>query len=234
MKNLTAAGILTVLITMVLFGCLKVNDDSNNSQYQPFLVQNKIWAEGADIPWAVKPGLYFGKFDKIGSDTLVEGEKWSKYYVSYIENPVNFQLYGFLHEDSTKIYFRWTESTGKSISTDGFARLLYDFSLKAGDEIQLEPWQPTEWLPSFLYKVDSIKYLSVYSGKEKRKHIFLSNLLTGSVVWIEGIGSIYGLMSNESIEGMIGAATMVLCCKENGAYIYKNAKYNVCYLGSND
>jgi len=54
------------------------------------------------------------------------------------------------------------------------------------------------------------------------------------VVWIEGIGSNYGLMSNESIFGRIGAATLLLCCKENGAYIYQNTKYNVCYLGSND
>lgn len=236
MKNLTTAGLLTALITMVLFGCSKENDDSNNSQYHPFLVPNKIWAEGADIPWAEIPGLYFGQFDKIGSDTIVEGIKWYKYYVSYDENPVNFRLYGLLQEDSTKIYFRW--AVGDSISPDGYPRLLYDFNLEAGDEIQLEPWQSAEWLPYFVYKVDSVKYLPVYFFQEKRKHIFLSpkNQLyqSGYVVWIEGIGSNYGLMSNESIDGRIGAATMLLCCKENGAYIYQNTKYNVCYLGPND
>jgi hypothetical protein len=235
MKNLTTAELLTFLITIVLFGCSKKNDDSNNSKYHPFLVPNKIWAEGADIPWGEKPGLYFAQFDKIGLDTIVKGIKWYKYYVSYDENPVNFRLYGLLREDSSKIYFRW--AVGDSISPDGYPRLLYDFSLKAGDDIQLEPWQSAEWLPYFVYKVDSVKYLPIFNH-EKRKHIFLSpkNQLyqSGYVVWIEGIGSNYGLMSKESIDNRIGAATMVLCCKENGAYIYQNTEYNVCYLGPND
>lgn len=237
MKNLTTAGLLTVLITMVLFGCSKENDDSNNSKYYPFLVQGKIWSEGAFIIRNNEEVLEFGQFDKIGSDTIVEGIKWNKYYVSYDESPANYRLYGFLHEDSTKIYFRWTDSTGNSISTNGFTRLLYDFSLKAGDEIQLEPWQSAEWLPYFIYKVDSVKYLPLFNN-EKRKHIFLSpknqSEVSGYVVWIEGIGSNHGLMSNESINGRIGGATTLLCCKENGVYIFKNTTYDACYLGPDD
>jgi hypothetical protein len=166
----------------------------------------------------------------------VEGKKWYKYYVSRDENSEIYTLYGFLHEDSAKVYFRWTESTGKSISTSGVTRLLYDFTLEPGDEIQLEPWQSEEWLPYHLYKVDSVKYLSVYFPQRIRKHIYLSPKLTGAgnVVWIEGIGSIYGLMNNESIYGSVGAATIVLCCKENGKQIYQNTEYNTCFLGSTD
>jgi hypothetical protein len=238
MKNLTTAGLLTGLITMVLFGCSKENDDSNNSTYHPFLVPGKIWSEGADIPWGEEPGLHFNKIDKIGSDTIVEGIKWYKYYVSYDEDPVNFRLYGFLHEDSTKIYFKW--ATDNAISTTGFTRLLYDFSLEVGDEIQLEPWQPDEWLFYFVYKVDSVKYLPIHIfNPMKRKHIFLSpkhliNNTDDYVVWIEGIGSNYGAIENESINGRIGGVNVLLCCKENGSYIYQNTEFNVCYLGPND
>lgn len=234
MKNLTIAGLSIALITMVLLGCSKENEDK--LAYLPLLVPDKIWAQGADIPWAEVPGLYFGQFDKIGSDTIVDGIKWYKYYVSREENPVNYQLYGFLHEDSAKIYFRWKNSTGNAISTDGYPRLLYDFTLEVGDEIQLQPWQSEEWLPYHVYTVDSIKYLPAYYSQRIRKHMYLSPKLTGAgyVVWIEGIGSIYGLMNNESIYGQVGAATIVLCCKENGQQIFQNTEYNTCYLGSDN
>jgi len=235
MNNLISTRLSIVLIAIVLFGCSRENDDSDSLKYHPFLVTNKIWAEGAFIIQNNKEVLVLGQFDKIGSDTIANGVKWKKYYISYDENHKNFQLYGLLREDSSRVYYRWP--VGDAKSPDGYPRIIYDFSLKVGDEIQLQPWQPAEWLPYHLYKVDSVKYLPTFNH-EKRKHIFLSpkNQFNESdyVVWIEGIGSNYGLMSNESIFGRIGAATLLLCCKENGAYIYQNTKYNVCYLEPND
>lgn len=228
MKNLTISGFLTVLIIFAFIGCSKENDDSSNSQYHPLLVSNKIWAAGVDIPWGENPGLQFDSFHKIGSDTIVEGIKWYKYYTSPDENAENFYLYAYLHEESEKIYLKMPDNDGR-ISIYSSQKLFYDFSLEPGDEIQLNS----------VFIVDSVKYLPVSTSGEKRKHIYLSPKTLDNdnelyIVWIEGIGSTQGLWHNETLSLPTGSHHVLLCCKENGILIYQDTEYNVCYLGPND
>lgn len=261
MKNLTALGLLTALIAVLLFGCSKEDDESNDQKYLPLLVPGKMWFECFEAPWLEdnparvpycnNPGLYFNQFEKIGSDTIVEGIKWYKYYQAIgdydsitneiyktlDEDSANYRLHGFFHEDtdSGRVYFKAADIDG-SLSTSAEKILWYDFSLDVGEEIEFYGPHDAERLYYYLWKVDSVKYFPTYHFGGKRKHIYLSRkdkrsqIMNGYVEWIEGIGSKNGLMGHRGINvESFEAGGQVLYCKEDGELIYRDFRYHVCF-----
>ena len=133
--------------------------------------------------------------------------------MSWDENHDNWtEIDSYIREDSQRVYYKSNDEP----------RLLYDFGLNAGDEIELR---------STTYSVDSVKYLSIFNN-EKRKHIYLSIISPpdyGFVVWIESIGSNCGFFENRG-NIMYGGTNILLCCEENGIYLYKDTTYNTCFF----
>lgn len=214
MKTIMMSGLLTVLVISLLC-CSKDND--NNPDYYSFIAQDKIWSNGqlaydfsTNQPY---PGR--SEYIKIGYDTIISEINWSKVYCSFDKNHENWEDWGFIREDSQKIY---------SMGYNNEPKLLYDFSLNTGDEIELR----------YTLTVDSVKYLPILNN-EKRKHIFLSIKNSSSsayVVWIESVGSSSGFFMNTGNIGLIGGSHILLCCEENGIYLYRDSTYDVCYFDS--
>ncbi len=216
MKNIIISVLLTVIV-ISLPCCSKDND--NNSNYYSFIVQDKIWSNGL-LGYNSSTNQYYpvkSDYIKISYDTTISGIKWFKVYKSYDKNHENWEVWGFIREDSQKIYYRWDNNNEP--------KLLYDFSLSIGDEIELL---------SITYSVDSVKYLPILDNK-KRKHIFLSIKNSSSsayVVWIESIGSNAGFFENTGNTQSLGGLNKLLCCEENGIYLYRDSTYDVCYFDS--
>lgn len=208
---------MTVLLTtfVLLLLCCSKENDNNLDNYYSFVVQDKIWSNGL-LSYNSSTNEYYpvkSDYIKIGYDTIIGDIKWRKIHKSSDKNHENWEDWGYIQEVSKKIYYMW----------DNEPRLLYDFSLDKGDEIELL---------SITYSVDSVKY-SVISNNEKRKHIYLSiknSSSSTSVVWIESIGSNCGFFENTGNNQLVGGLNKLLCCEENGIHIYRDSTYDVCYF----
>ena len=132
---------------------------------------------------------------------------------------------GFIREDTiTKlIYFNDGEEEG----------LIYDFSLEVGDTVQLENHYIDHYIAPLV--CDSID--QVYINGEAKNRFYLFNALWSAKdpyypdeIWIEGIGSNYGILySGFGVAGGAGGTVSMLCCSQNGNTIYMDSMFHKCY-----
>ncbi|MGM0407861.1 MAG: hypothetical protein ACQERU_07740 [Bacteroidota bacterium] len=205
---------LLIIVALSIFCCTK-EKDNELSNYHSFIGQGKIWSNGLLGYDSSEDEYYPVKSDyiKIGYDTIIEGNNWYTVQKSNDKNHEKWENWGYIREDSKKIYYKWNEEI----------KLLYDFGLNTGDEIELM---------STTYSVDSVKYLPILNN-EKRKHIFLSinnSSSSGYVVWVESIGSNCGFFENTGNTQSFGGLNKLLCCEVNGIYLYKDSIFNMCYF----
>jgi hypothetical protein len=77
---------------------------------------------------------------------------------------------------------------------------------------------------------DSIDALNIDGSLKKRLYLH-SPGFAGSDIWIEGIGSKFGLFySGFNGSSMGGGASDLLCCSKNDTVIFMNPTYNSCYI----
>jgi hypothetical protein len=215
MRNIMTVLLITFVLSLL---CCSKENDNNTNNYYSFVVQDKIWSNGL-LGYNSSTNEYYpvkSDYIKIGYDTIIGDIKWNKIHKSYDENHENWEECGYVREESQKVYYKWENDEPE---------LLYDFTLNTANEIELL---------STTYAVDSVKYLTILNN-EKRKHIFLSIKNSSSsayVVWIEGIGSNGGFLENTGNTQTLGGANILLCCMENGIYLYKDSTYDVCYFDS--
>lgn len=160
-------------------------------------------------------------YTKISGDSIINGINFKR-VVNSIDSLMNsWNTIGFIREDDQKVFFRT-----KNADTEC---LLYDFGCSIGDTLNLD----CSCGPDSKFKVDSIKSLTVM-GKS-RKHIYLTYLINGSIdgpveYWIEGIGSIYGILNGGAGNNcMIGFHERLLCCFKDGIKIYSASGCGDCY-----
>ncbi|MBA7546059.1 hypothetical protein ES705_38442 [subsurface metagenome] len=80
--------------------------------------------------------------------------------------------------------------------------------------------------------VDSINTILI-NGKY-RKQYFLHRQIELDVfneIWIEGIGSLYGVL-NSGLAGAIGGKRELLCFYENDTLKYQNPNYEICFIST--
>lgn len=140
--------------------------------------------------------------------------KNNKSYVSLLStNDSNFSLWdtiGFLRESNHQVYYL-------PILKDS-DYILYDFNLGMSSTIDLTiDYSPTP-VTFIVNKIDS-----VIIGGVSRKRISFGL----SLVWIEGIGSLQGLLYNRV--GVSGARYELSCYSEDGNIIYHNPTYADCF-----
>jgi len=160
-------------------------------------------------------------YTKITGDTTINEIQYKMVLTSSDSMLNDWSVAGFIRDVGQKVFYRQ-----KNVETDC---LLYDFGCSEGDTLNLNCWC-TDSLTHF--KVDSIRFLPVMGIN--RKHIYLSYLNNSSnEIWIEGIGSLSGLLNGGGRGNcMTGFHEGLLCCSKNGEKIYQYSKFADCNIGS--
>lgn len=133
----------------------------------------------------------------------------------------DWELYGFIREDSNKYYLR---------NLAGEEGLIYDFSVNIGDTITIN--NPFGFMPvdATVTNIDSI---FIEPGNEYRKRITLFEYedFWNEEYWIEGIGSLAGITESSWDMTLLtgGDDYTLLCYFEDDEFIYKDAFYPSCF-----
>jgi hypothetical protein len=147
---------------------------------------------------------------KIGASVI----KNNKSYMSLLStNDSNFSLWdtiGFLRESNHQVYYL-------PILKDS-DYILYDFNLSMSSIINLTIDYSPNPEPFKVNKIDSV----IIGGVTRKRISFGSSL-----VWIEGIGSLQGLIYDKV--GVSGARYELSCYSEDGNIIYHNPTYSDCF-----
>lgn len=187
--------------------------------YYPLVQENNEWNvlqvifEGGN-PWDT---TFFTQMYMISGDTIINELAYKKVFKSEEEIPVNWEYEGSIREEDEKV---WYISHFNNEET-----LIYDFTLNVGDTMVFQ-YQS-------VMVVDSITFHEI--GGMERKHVYFSYIDFSPYreLWIEGIGSNYGVLSSGS-GGSVGGWTWLLCMSENGELVYMNPNFNSCFLISTD
>lgn len=188
---------------------------------QPLFTEDMLWStmtgSGGDC------GNYYcwSYYTKVAGDTIIDEKQYKRVLNSNDSLMNHWSVVGYIREVGQKIFYRRMNT-----ETDC---LLYNFGCMVGDTLNLNCWCTDK---ESEFKVDSINYLPVM-GKN-RKHIYLSYLNNSSTeLWIEGIGSIGGVLNGGGSNNCItGGSESLLCCSKNGVELYHDYEYNNCYLNS--
>ena len=119
-------------------------------------------------------------------------------------------------EDSSKKVYFYSNSAES---------LYYDFSLNVGDTFAFG--NPPSC--NFQLYVDSVDTIILLNG-EPRRRLYLSNFWAET--WIEGIGSLYGLLNVGVYFCSADVYPELNCFKETDTLKYQNLNYNSCYINT--
>lgn len=186
--------------------------------YYPLIEENRTWNVLNIIPssgWPPFDSTYNTSSYYISGDSTINNIQYKKLFNSNEEIPVNWILRGLIREDSTKkVWLKWPMNDED--------KLLYDFSVTAGDSLTLG--NDT----SLYYSVDSVTIVDI-NGSPRNKYWISQDDFLWQESWIEGIGSNKGI-TNSGMAQAVGGWSWLLCMSELGGLIYMNPNYNTCYL----
>lgn len=193
---------------------------------QPIIEANKTWniAQCASLGDVCTTNCY-----KFGGTVEVGGKNYTELLFSVITKPTEWSSVGFLREDGTgKVFYRLNTSSGEV--------LLYDFSLTAGNVVEL-PSVGSGQCCSSTTTVDSVKVIN-YQGVD-RKTLYVSSKNLNSQgdygktfsVWIEGVGSKLGLLQPTDCL-YTGSYFYLLCSSVADQLIYQRSQTSSCTITS--
>jgi hypothetical protein len=173
---------------------------------------NKVWSNlFQTAPGGPPPHLCTTTFVRFSNDTLMASNHYKKVWATTDSMQLNYSAVGFIREESShKVYFRSIQDT-----TD---RLLYDFGAIVGDTIVVPG--PTTLV------VDSVESVFIHDRNVKRM-VLSANGCSGEQ-WIEGIGSLNGVL-DPGTECIVGTRHDLLCCYKNDTLHYSNPDFGACY-----
>jgi len=202
--------LLLVIMLLMILGF------SQAQNYHPLVDTNKMWS--IKHQYGMTPSSDFTRFQ--GEETL-DGHIYKKVWTTADTLLANWDPDGYIREDTSKrVYIRYWSG--------GPDDLRYDFGADAGDTVYLfsDPM-------GIYFVVDSIDNYSLLTG-EIRKRINLSCYagpggFIGNDTWIEGMGSLYGVMQSGSC-ALLGDMPQLICFEENDTLKYFNTNFTDCYL----
>jgi hypothetical protein len=163
-----------------------------------------------------------------GGDSIVAGKAYKKVFSCDDELHENITYEGLLREQDKKTY---------GISKDSETEyLLYDFSLEAGMTFEFSClfFPCCELCPQLVY----VKYsdtIEVNGKPRKRLQFSMSDGGTICDTWIEGIGSLYGILTPfYPLSNMDGFTLKLLCHYEDDELVYRNQAYSECHYDRGD
>jgi len=222
---------LTGLLLLFFPFCTWINAQNNTHRddYHPLVQEGNKWnvldAESYYNPQIPIPCYkYKTQSFMFMGDTTINDKEYIKLYTSLKKEPVfpqDWSLKGFMREDEKKVWYK-----DKNPNFD--EKLYYDFSLEIGDTV------PNPWGDYFsVVVVENISNEKLYNGEE-RKFFWLSSfhfVSNSKEYWIEGIGSMVGLIYPLFGE-ICGGFYEMLCFSEQNELLFFNTNYNTCYKGS--
>lgn len=181
----------------------------------------KLWyivTETAPHPLG-SPHLFETNVLKLGEVTVLDNLTYTTVLMTNDSALTSWSTIGYLREVDRKVYYR-------PVSRDS-ASILYDFNLGLSSKINISNpiFSPDYYETYTVSKIDS-----VYISSDKRKKIYFNE--DDMEGWIEGIGSIRGLIYSGVF--FINSRLELSCYSENGNVIYKNPKYENCYCSTTD
>ncbi|MFA5417977.1 MAG: T9SS type A sorting domain-containing protein [Bacteroidales bacterium] len=161
--------------------------------------------------------------NKIAGEVIFNDGTFFNVYESQDSLQQDWDQVGYLREDtiSKKVYF--SEWDPEEIG------LIYDFDLKVGDSVKIDNYYVG--FEDVLLICDSVNSF-IISGILRNQFYFSTPDMSGiSDIWIEGIGSKYGLLySGIGGAGFAGGGTDLLCCSKSDTIIYMDTLYNSCFI----
>jgi hypothetical protein len=195
-------------------GHLGVEVVDNMAVQQNKLVQEeKMWSN-------TKAGTeniynYRSYWIKFQGDSLINDLEYKKVLQTDDSLHSDWYVNGFIREDA---------ATQKVYLYDSYSNedmLLYDFSLEQGDSILAGDGV-------FFAKVDSVIYEPFGNSTDTLKQIYFDS----GGVWIEGIGSLWGVLEGLNAFYMVGATLKLVCYYENDFLVYHNPDFETCFPDS--
>ena len=188
-------------------------------EYHPIVEDGKQWNVLFSYPWSPpEPQHKYTDIYKIEGDTLVDGVSYKVMYTTRNENLTGWSVCGVIRE---------TEDKQVLYRRDGSAydEILYDFSMEVGDTIIMSG---NGFYPNWMFVIETNEILV---NDEPRQQIVLEYPWGEQEIWIEGVGSLYGIIDSGS-RFLDGGSTDLLCYYEDGDLIWQNTTpgYNECYI----
>ena len=198
--------------------------------YYPFPTKNTIWTEGYYSPY---PDTYktFHCFALKDGDTTINGKLYHKLYHSNDTIFTEDKLCGGIREDNKKIYYYSIDSLPYQyigIQT-GSEVILYDFTLKLGDTIRNNLFRISHPDKLIVFIVDSILIGTQYRKTYTFGYPNASKALPWAT-WVEGIGSLRGLLFATGDLPTSGVWNDVICFRQDYNILYHDTSYDVMLL----
>ena len=203
------------VIALMMMGGMTMNAQD----YHPIVEDGKQWNVLFSYPWnPPEPPHRYTDIYKIEGDTLVDGVPYKVMYATRNEDLTGWNLWGFLRETEDGQVFSRRPSTSDE-------QLLYDFSMEVGDTICMCDYGYDECCMVVVEKGE------ILVNEEPRQQIVLEYPFGETETWIEGIGSLYGIIDSGS-HFLVGGSTDLLCYYEDGDLIWQNSypSINSCYF----
>jgi len=207
-------------------------------QYVPFRDSNAVWSEYCSS-WEMNdpPPSYYYRYILKNTDTLVNYQTYHKIFYSLIDSSYNstdtsLKYAGGIRENNKIVYFIPKDSTTEYV--------LYDFSKHKGDTIVYKysvfaPYYGEAPVNTLIITNTDLIQLSDGTFRIRDSLSFLiqgHKLPCFDYLWIEGIGSTWGLLTpigDIPTKSLSGRHTL-LCFKKDTDIIYHVGNNNDCYL----
>jgi hypothetical protein len=230
----------TIRLILLFFFLLVFANIETFSQPMKLLDENNLWSileeNVCDNPGFPDCNPYkLSHWLKTGNDTILNGKTYKVMMYSMDENHSTWEERGlFMREEEGKVFWYDQEELRKDET------ILYDFNLQEGESIShyYLPY-PYWWTDTKIISVvDSIRHIQI--GNVSRKIFYISNTLDyrpsdqekSPEIWIEGMGSLWGLTRHFRAVGFTGSNITswdLLCFYQNGEELYHFPKYDDCY-----
>jgi hypothetical protein len=156
-------------------------------------------------------------------EAIVDDQTYLKVYEATDSLYTNWGLTGYIREDTLtqKVYFHAGWEVGEG--------LIYNFDIEVGDSVYIDNYYMD--FTDALLICDSIDSVAISSEYRKRYYLLPAYGSYYADIWIEGIGSIYGLLfSGVYGAGYAGGFSYLLCQSQNDTLIYSDTVFESCYI----
>ena len=198
--------------------------------YILLLLMSSMWLQAQEIVdnqkiWSILTGhclpdytTYTTSFFKFDGDTIIDGELYQMVLISEDEFQEEWFFYGsFIREENKKVYLR------EYFGEEG---LIYDFNLQLGDTVVVNNPRAVSEVALVLTEIDSVETTDGYRDRWK----LTNDEFMIPEYWIEGIGSMGGVLnSSTEVFGGLCGTYILLCEEESDNTIYLNPEYEYCY-----
>lgn len=168
------------IILLLLLGAINIKAQD----YYPIVEDWKQWNVLFSYPWSPpEPQRKYTDIYKIEGDTLLDGIAYKVMYTTRDENLTGWNCWGFIREtEDRQVFSRRNGSSDEQI--------LYDFSMQIGDTICI---YDHGYYKDFLVVVEIGE---TFVGNNPRREIVLEYPFGVTETWIEGVGSLYGIINS--------------------------------------